>query len=167
MTTEPTTPFTTSRTFDAPRTLVWRAWTQPQHLARWMSPAGMTQLSSSLDLRPGGTFHYGLRTPEGQEMWGRWVFREIEEPSRLVFVSAFSDAAGGLGRHPMSPTWPQETLSTVIFSEAGGKTTVTLSAEPINASVSERGTFAGAFGGMTQGWAGTFEQLTAYLAEVG
>ncbi|WP_425147544.1 SRPBCC family protein [Deinococcus sp.] len=167
MTTEAPTVFTTSRTFDAPRELVWRVWTQPQHLARWMSPAGMTQLGSSLDLRPGGVFHYGLRTPDGQELWGKWVFGEIVPPELLEFIQAFSDAAGGLDRNPMAAEWPLETLSTVTFSEADGKTTVTLSSKPVNASEGERQTFAGAFDSMTQGWGGTFDKLTAYLASMG
>ncbi|WP_407570778.1 SRPBCC family protein [Deinococcus altitudinis] len=157
--------FTVTRTFLAPRELVFRAWTQPEHLARWMSPAGMTPLGSRLDLRPGGLFHYGLRTPDGQEMWGKWVFREIEAPSRLVFVSSFSDAAGGFARHPMAADWPLETLSTVTFSEQEGRTVLTLTGTPINASETERQTFASALNGMNQGWAGTFAQLDAYLAE--
>ena len=167
MTSTDTTPvFTITRTFHAPRELVFRAWTQPEHLARWMSSAGMTQFSTSLDLRPGGVFHYGLRTPDGQQLWGKWVFREIEAPSRLVFVSSFSDAAGGFTRHPMAADWPLETLSTVTFTEQAGQTVLTLSAAPLNASESERQTFAGAVAGMDQGWGGTFAQLETYLADV-
>lgn len=164
MTDGPAPLFTTSRTFDAPRKLVWRVWTEQAHLGQWMSPAGMTQLSSSLDLRPGGVFHYGLRTPDGLEMWGKWVFREVTPTDFLEFVQSFSDAAGGLDRHPMAADWPLETLSTVAFSEEDGKTTVILSAQPVNASENERQTFAGAFGSMTQGWGGTFDKLETYLA---
>ena len=164
-TTEATPVFTLTRAFLAPRELVFRAWTQPEHLAEWMSPAGMTQLGNSLDLRPGGLFHYGLKTPDGQEMWGKWVFREIEAPSRLVFVSSFSDVAGGFTRHPMAADWPLETLSTVTFTEQGGQTVLTLTGTPINASESERQTFASALGGMNQGWGGTFAQLDVHLTE--
>lgn len=156
--------FSTTRTLNAPLELVFRAWTQPEHLARWMSPAGMTQISTSLDLRPGGLFHYGLKSPDGLEMWGKWVFREIEPPSKLVFVSSFSDAAGGFTRHPLAADWPLETLSTVTFTEHGGRTLLTLSSEPINASESERQTFLNALAGMEQGWGGTFTQLERYLA---
>lgn len=156
--------FSTTRTLNAPLELVFRAWTQPEHLARWMSPAGMTQISTSLDLRPGGLFHYGLKSPDGLEMWGKWVFREIEPPSKLVFVSSFSDAAGGFTRHPLAADWPLETLSTVTFTENGGRTLLTLSSEPINASESERQTFLNALAGMEQGWGGTFTQLERYLA---
>ncbi|WP_407539312.1 SRPBCC domain-containing protein [Deinococcus radiomollis] len=165
MTTTETTPlFTLSRTFRAPRELVFRAWTQPEHLAQWMSSAGMTQFSTRLDLRPGGLFHYGLKTQDGQELWGKWIFREIEAPSRLVFVSSFSDAAGGLTRHPMAAQWPLETLSTVTFTEQEGKTLLTLTATPIGASEPERQAFAEALDGMDQGWGVTFAQLETYLA---
>lgn len=157
--------FSTTRTLNAPRELVFQAWTQPEHLTRWMSPAGMTQVSTSLDLRPGGLFHYGLSTPQGQEMWGKWVFREVTPPSRLVFVSSFSDAAGGFTRHPLAENWPLETLSTVTFTEHGGRTLLTLSSKPINASESERQAFLNALAGMEQGWGGTFAQLERHLTE--
>ena len=64
------------------------------------------RLSSKMDLRPGGTYHYGMRTPDGKEMWGRFVYREIIPPERIVFVNSFSDPEGGITRHPMAPTWP-------------------------------------------------------------
>src|SRR5205823_4677268 len=83
-------------------------WVEPDRLARWWGPKGFTMLSSTLDLRPGGIFHYGMRSPDGREMWGRWVFREVVAPERLVFVASFSDEAGGVTRHPFAPDWPLE-----------------------------------------------------------
>ena len=163
MTTPSAPVLTISRTFAAPLELVWRVWTEQAHLGHWMSPAGMQQVSSALDLRPGGTFHYGLKTPDGQEMWGRWVFREIDPPHRLEFVQSFSDAAGGMGRNPMTPIWPQETLSTMTLTQQGGHTTLLLRSTPINASEIELQTFADAISSMEQGWGGTLTQLEAYL----
>lgn len=156
--------FTITRTFAAPRDLVWRAWTEKERLAVWMSPAGMEQIGSSLDLRPGGVFHYGLKSPDGLELWGRWVFREINPPSRLVFVQSFADAAGGLGQHPLAPVWPQETLSVIEFTEQNSTTTLHMTATPIQASAEELQVFRAAMDGMNQGWGGTFIQLDAYLA---
>lgn len=156
--------FTVTRSFDAPRDLVYRVWTEQEHLGRWMSPAGLTPLESALDLRPGGLFHYGMKTPDGAEMWGKWVFREVVPPERLVFVQSFSDREGGLTRHPMAAEWPMEVLSTVTFEDEGGRTLLTLTGTPLNASEAERQTFEGALGGMNQGWAGTFAQLDAHLA---
>jgi uncharacterized protein YndB with AHSA1/START domain len=158
--------FVISRVFDAPRDLVWKAWTEEDRLKEWFGPKGVTIPVCKMDLRPGGTCHYAMRMPNGQEMWGKWTFREIIAPERLVLISSFSDAAGGITRHPMSPTWPLETLSTTTFTETGGKTTLSIVWSPHNATEEERATFNGAHSGMTQGWSGTVEQLTAYLAKI-
>src|SRR5262249_52172295 len=98
--------FVITRRFNAPRRLVWDAFTKVEHLRNWWGPKGFSVVKASLDLKPGGVFHYGLRAPNGAEMWGKWVFREIVAPERLVIVASFSDAAGGLTRHPMAPDWP-------------------------------------------------------------
>ena len=158
-----TKPFVISREFDAPRQRVWQAWTEVERLKQWFSPKGFTVIAAKMDFRPGGSYHYGMRTPTGQEMWGKWVFREIKAPERLVLVNSFSDAAGGMTRHPMSPTWPREMLSTSTFSEKNGKTTITLEWLPINASPEEIATFEAGRDGMKMGWTGTMEQLIDYL----
>ena len=115
-------------------------------------------------LKPGGLFHYGMQAPDGSEMWGKWVFREIVKPERLVFVSSFSDKDAGLARHPMAPTWPIEMLGTATFIDKGGKTLLINRAVALNASSEERATFEGNFDSMKQGWGGTWDQLAAYLA---
>jgi uncharacterized protein YndB with AHSA1/START domain len=98
-------------------------------------------------------------------MRGKFVYREIVAPERLVFVNSFSDERGGVTRHPFSPAWPLEMLSTITFSERDGKTTVTVQWIPLNPTEEERATFDGAHDGMKQGWSGTFDQLAAYLAK--
>src|SRR5438105_2667213 len=133
--------FVISRTFDAPRDRLFKAWTEREHLMRWFGPKGFTMPVARLDLRPGGVFLYCLRSPEGQEMWGKFVYREVVPPQRLVCVNSFSDQAGGLTRHPFSPTWPLEMLSTVTFAEQEGRTTVTVRWAPINATEAEQKTF--------------------------
>ncbi|HJT15786.1 MAG TPA: SRPBCC family protein [Thermoanaerobaculia bacterium] len=157
--------FEISRTFDAPRSLVWKAWTEPDRLAQWFGPKGAKVVHSNNDLRPGGVYHYGMEM-EGNRIWGKWVYREISEPHRLVFISSFSDENGGIGRHPMSADWPRETLSTILFDEKNGKTTVTVKWVPINATDIERKTFREAKPSMTGGWGGTLASLESYLAEV-
>lgn len=156
--------FVISRTFDAPRDLVFKAWTEADRLARWFGPPGATATPARLDLRPGGDFHYSMGTPDGKRMWGRWVFREVVPPERLVFAFSFSDESGGVTRHPFAPDWPTEVLSTVTFAEHGGKTTLTMRAVPIDASVSERNAFEAGRESMQKGWAGTLDQLATYLA---
>jgi uncharacterized protein YndB with AHSA1/START domain len=158
--------FVISRVFDAPRDIVWRAHTQREHLKHWWGPKGFTVTHCKIDLRPGGLFHYCLAMPNGDEMWGKWVFREIAPPEKLVFISSFSDAAGGTSRHIMKEVWPLEILSTLSFAEEGGKTRVTVDWVPHNASAEEREAFDEFHHSMRGGWTGTFEQLEAYLAKV-
>ena len=74
-------------------------------------------------------------------MWGKFVYREIVAPERIVFVNSFSDEEGNPVRHPMSPTWPLEVLNTMTLSEHDGRTTLTIRGAPINASDEERKTF--------------------------
>src|SRR5947208_13919440 len=95
-------------------------------------------LSNKVDLRPGGMFHYGMRTPDGHEMWGKIVYRQIDPPKKLVFVVSFSDAQGGITRHPMSPTWPLEALNTTTLVAEDGKTRITMHGYPMNPTTAER-----------------------------
>jgi uncharacterized protein YndB with AHSA1/START domain len=157
-------PFVIARTFDAPRDLVWKAFTDPQRMPRWYSPKGFTTQAAKADVRPGGMYHYCLRSPDGAEMWGKVVYREIAPPDRLVWVTSFSDAQGAITRHPMAPTWPLEMLTTVTLAEQGDKTTVTVEWIPINPTDEERTTFDTSHQSMKQGWTGTFDQLAEYLA---
>jgi uncharacterized protein YndB with AHSA1/START domain len=159
-------PFLIQRVFDAPRELVYKAWTEPDRMQEWFGPKGLKTLSAKMDLRPGGVYHYGMQSPDGKKMWGKWVFREIVESQKLVFVSSFSDEKQGIARHPMSPDWPLETLSTILFEDAGkGKTKLTIQWTAIHASEKERKTFDSSHESMNGGWNGTLEQLTAYLAK--
>jgi uncharacterized protein YndB with AHSA1/START domain len=159
--------FNITRTFAAPRELVFRAWTQPEHLAQWFGPVGFRMLRTEMDLRPGGAFLYGMQAPDGREMWGRWVFREIDPPEYLEFVQSFSDARGGVTRHPLAPEWPLEVLSMMRLTEApGGRTTLSLTGTPHNASARESEVFFAATRSMEGGWTGTFDAFEAYLARL-
>ena len=160
------TAFVICRVFDAPCRVVWRAWTEAERLKQWFGPKGFTMPYCKLDSRPGGMLHYQLRSADGKEMWGKFIFREIEAPHRLVFVNCFSDEKGGMARHPLSPAWPLEMLSSVTFAEHEGKTAVTVRWEPLNSTAEERKTFDSSHDGMRQGWSGTFEQLKDYLAKL-
>jgi uncharacterized protein YndB with AHSA1/START domain len=154
-----------TRVFDAPRELVWQAFTESDRLAQWWGPAGFVMLVSRLDLRTGGVFHYSMRSPDGRVLWGRFVYREISAPERMVFINSFADEEGNVIRNPFSPTWPLEVLNTLTLSETGGRTTVILRGGPINSTQEERETFWNAQDSLRQGFAGTFDQLAAYLAE--
>ena len=158
-------PHVITRVFDAPRELVFKAWTERERLMQWFGPKGFTLQVAKMDLRPGGIFHYSMLAPNGQEMWGKFVYREIVAPERIVLINSFSDKDGNITRHPMSPTWPLEMLSTTTLTESNGKTLLTLEWEPWNATEEELQTFDKARPGMDQGWSGTFEQLDNYLAK--
>lgn len=160
-------PFVLTRLFAAPRELVWKALTEPERLKQWFGPKGFTLPTLSMDLRPGGLFHYGMKSPDGHEMWGKWLILEVTPPERLVVIVSFSDAQAGVTRHPMAPTWPLETKSTTTLAEESGQTRLTLVWEPYRATDAERDTFNGGHASMTQGWGGTMDQLAAYLAKEG
>lgn len=159
--------FVYSRTVDAPRDLVWKAWSEPQHLAQWWGPKGCKLKVASLDFRPGGIFHYGMEWSAGSTMWGRFVYREMTPPERLVFVNSFADENAEIIRAPFSEHWPREILNVVTFEDLGGnKTRVTLRGGPIDPTEEERAVFESMFDSMNQGFGGTFDQLTAYLAKM-
>ena len=127
--------FVISRVFDAPRDLVWKAHSELEGLKQWWG------------------------------MWGRFVYREIVKPERIVSVTSFSDEKGGVTRHFLSPEWPLEMLNTATFTEANGKTTFTIHSVAINATAHERKIFEDGFASMEGGFTGTFDQLAAYLAK--
>ena len=159
--------FIISRTFNAPRELVFACFTDANHLKHWSGPAGSSVVKSETDLRPGGTNHYGLQTPDGSIMWGIQTYREISPPEKLIYVQSFSDENRGITRHPMAPTWPLEMLTTIVFEDADGQTKMTLKWETLpSANDDERGTFAAAHDGMTMGWGGSLDKLETYLKTV-
>lgn len=157
-------PFVFSRTFDATREQIWKAWTERDRLMLWFSPKGFRMSAAKLDFRPGGSFLYCLDTPDGAAMWGKFTYVKIVPQKRIVLVNSFSDEVGGVTRHPFSDTWPLRMHSTFTITEENGKTTATIKWVPIDPTPEERDTFEGAHDGMRQGWTGTFDQLEEYLS---
>ena len=158
--------FVISRGFDAPRDLVWKAFTDPEHMKQWWGPKGFTVIVSTMDLRPGGTYHYGMKAPNGMAVWGLFRYREVTPLKRLVFINCFSDENGGVTRHPGNAQWPLEMLSTFIFDDLpDGKTMFTVRWTAHNATAEEQKVFDSSHDSMMQGWSGTMEQLEAYLAK--
>lgn len=155
--------FVITRIFDAPRELVWKAWTKPEHLEQWWGPKGFKIQVSKFDLKPGGIFHYCMQATDAPAMWGKFVYREIDAPGRLVFVNSFSDEEGNIIRPPFDQNWPKEILNTLALTEKDGKTKLTLRSWPINATDEERKIFEDNFDSMNQGFGGTFDQLEELL----
>jgi len=159
--------FVLSRDFDAPRELVWKCWTENDHLKEWFGPKGIPIVHCTNDLRIGGVFHYGMQTPPeagGIVMWGKWTYLDITPPRRLVFIVSFSDERGGVTRHPFSESWPMELRSVILFDEISpGKTRVTVRWSHHNATEAERATFNQGHSSMVVGWTGTMDKFQEFL----
>ena len=138
-----------TRTFEAPRSLVFKVWIQPEHLARWWGPKGFTLLSCETDVRPGGAWVRCMRAPDGSKHIKRGVYREIVEPERIVFTYVNEDADGRLG---------PETVVSVTFEEQGDKTKLTLHQTGFDTIASRDG--------HEGGWSSCLERLAEYLANV-
>jgi uncharacterized protein YndB with AHSA1/START domain len=155
--------FVITRTLDAPRELVFSAWSDPNHLRHWWGPKGCTVGFCNMDLRPGGQLLYSLRMPDGQEVWGKFVYREILPPDRLVFVNSFSDPQGNTTRAPFSPNWPLDVLMTLTLGEQFNLTTLSLIGKPLSPTADELALFESMLDSLHQGFSATFDQLASYL----
>ena len=151
-TSEVTTPtdreIVVTRIVDAPRRLVFEAWTNPEYLPQWMlGPPGWTMPVCEIDLRPGGEWHFVWRRSDGTEMGMRGVYREINPPERLVSTESW----GG--------NWP-ETLNTLMLSEDDDKTTITIRI----LYPSKEARAAALQTGMKEGMSRSFDRLAELLA---
>jgi uncharacterized protein YndB with AHSA1/START domain len=157
--------FVIARAFDAPISRLFDLWTSPEHLARWVPPAGFTMRYLDCDLRPGGSAFYCMEGPNGMKMYGRASYLEIVKPARIVYTQQFCDENGKVSRHPFSPSWPETMLTTVTFAAEGPeRTRVRIAWEPHGACTPlELATFIQARGGMTQGWTGSLDKLEAIV----
>lgn len=158
--------FKITRTFNAPRDLVWECWTKAEHIQNWLSPAGSSTELLHSDITPGGYNHAKITLPDGTFIYGKYTFKEINPKDSLIYVNAFSDEDANLIHHPMSPTWPLELLTTVDFVEQGDQTELTLRWEPIDAKAEETKTFIENLESCVQGWTGTFDKLDQYLESI-
>ena len=146
--------FVMERSFDAPRELVFQAFSACERVARWWGPKGWTLPVCQMDFRPGGVWLYCMRGPAGEEGCGKAVYREIVEPERIVYTDAFVDAAGNvLEGMP-------EMLITVEFAEHDGKTKLTNRAQFASAADLKATLDMGMVEGLTETWG----RLEAYLA---
>ncbi len=153
-----------TRTFNAPRELVFKAFTGSEHLRNWWGPKGWTFDFSKFELRQDGVFHYIQTSPDGNVMWVKFVYREINAPEKLVYTSFFSDEKGNIVRAPFNDKWPLEILNTFTFIEHEGKTTLTMIGTPVSPTEEEIKTFQESQEMVQKGFSGTFDQLADYLA---
>jgi uncharacterized protein YndB with AHSA1/START domain len=147
------------RVFDAPLELVWKAWTEPEHMMRWWGPKGYTAPACEIDFRVGGKYLNCMRSPEGQDYWSTGVYREIVPLERIVATDSFADEHGNVvpaTHYGMTAEMPLEMLVTVTFEDLGGKTKLTLRHAGLPA---EMRTDAG------QGWSESLDKLAQSLRE--
>ncbi|HUJ76302.1 MAG TPA: SRPBCC domain-containing protein [bacterium] len=140
-----------TRVFDAPRSLVFQAWTDPRRLARWWGPQGFTNPVCEVDARVGGAWRIVMRGPDGTDYPCGGVYREVVVPERLVFTNIATDAEG----NPVL-----DGLTTVLFGEQGRQTRLTLQSSAV--AVVD---YAAAYlAGMEEGWTQSLVRLSALLA---
>lgn len=147
-----------TREFDAPRELVFRAWTEPELMKEWWGPRGFTLPHCTIDLRVGGKLHYCMRSRDGADFWCGGVYQEIVLPERIVVTDYFSNPEGEVvpaAAYGMS--WPEDVTITVTFTESNGKTTVTMrqaASVPLPKDSAD---------GASQGWSEMFDRLAGYV----
>lgn len=136
-----------TRIFDAPRELVFAAFTEREHLKRWQgAPVAMTVTIEKSDIRPGGSYRICMHAPNGDQHWLEGEYLEVVAPERLVYTHCWLDAAKRRGR---------ETLVTITFAERDGGTELTLRQTGLVSTASRDG--------HEHGWASTFDRLAGYL----
>ncbi len=161
-------PFAITRVFPVPVEKIWSVWTNREHLMNWFGPTGMSIPHATLDLRPGGIFHYCMRGPDGNDMWAKWTFRDISAPHRLEFVLSFTDEHGNTIRPPFEESWPHEMHTVVTFDHHAGigrGTVVKIESSALNPSAEQQKVFTANHDSMRQGWGGTLDQLGEFLAK--
>lgn len=147
-----------TRMFDAPRELVWRAWTQPEHVAKWWGPRGFSTRVEELDLRTGGAWRYVMIGPDGNEYPSQGVFREVSPPNRIVSTDEFGEDF----TPPADMELPSGIVMTVLFDEVDGGTRVTLHIAHATAEDRRRHEEMG----VVPGWNSSLDCLAEYLASI-
>lgn len=158
--------FFITRSFDADMQRVYEMWTDPEHLAQWMPPAGATMRFVRAEPRVGGTSFYAMTQSSGEVMYGLLRYLVLEPPARIVYTQQFCDAQEHVRRPPFFADWPETMLTTVELAEEGtGRTRVRVRWEPAGeATPADIAEFTRQRGSMTQGWTGSFDKLEALLA---
>lgn len=151
-----------TRTFDAPREAVWKAWTETSLVKKWWGPKFFTAPVIKIDLRVGGKYLNCMRGPDGKEYWSTGVYREIAPPERLVMTDSFANEKGKVvsaAHYGMGRDFPRELLVTMTLEEAGGRTKMTLKHEGMPAGMMQE--MAGT------GWSESFDKLAGFVVPDG
>lgn len=148
------------RIFDAPREMVWKAWTEPELIMGWWGPKNFTAPFCTIDFRVGGSYLFCMRSPEGKDYWSTGVFREIVPFERIVATDSFADEKGNVvpaSHYGLTSNYPLELLLTLTFEDQDGKTRLALGHVGHPASDIEDA---------RQGWNESLDKLSALLQEI-
>jgi uncharacterized protein YndB with AHSA1/START domain len=148
--------FVMERSFNAPRELVFQAFSECKHLIHWWGPKGWTLPVCEMDFRPGGVWFYCMRGPAGEDACGKATYREIVAPERIVYTDTFADTAGNVQAEM------PEMIITLTFTEHNGQTKLTSRTE-FGSVADKEATLAM---GMVEGFTQTLDRLEAYLAQL-
>ena len=153
---------TITRVFDAPRELVWKAWTDPKYVMQWWGPKGFTSPVCKIDFRVGGKFLCCMRTPDGQDFWNAGEYHEIVPHEKIVSSMYFSDAEGNKvnpEHYGIEHEAIEGAYDTTLFEDLGdGKTKLTFIG---NETMEEA-----AKSGQVEGWNQILEKIAAVVAEL-
>ena len=152
------------REFDAPRQMVWRAWTNPELLARWYGP-NVETIIHEFNLVPEG-FWLGEMKWGDNSHYSKVIFKEVETEAKMVWHHCSSDAEWNVVASAMMPDWPRILLTTVTFEDVGAKTNVRLTQVPIDATEAEIACFAANMAGMSKGWGSGYAIMDEIFAEL-
>lgn len=141
----------TTRLIDAPRELVFEAWTDPKHVAHWFGPDGFTNVTHSMDVRPGGVWRFTMRGPDGKDWPNVVTYEQVVPPERLVYLHG-------------NDTEPDMFHNTVTFGDVGGKTALTMRAVFKTAAAREQ---VARENGAIEGAQQTVSRLERYLHSIG
>ena len=144
------------RSFDAPKGLVFSMFTDPDHLVRWWGPFDWETTVYKMDVKPGGIWHYCMRSPDGQEAWGKSVYQEVDPPNKLVYTDAFADEQGN------EVDGLPKMLITMFFSSEGSVCTIVSSTKFDSKEELQKVMDMQAVEGMSQ----TYDRLEEYLAKL-
>lgn len=163
---------TIERIFNAPREMVWKAWTDPEMVKKWWGPKDFTAPSIKIDLKVGGKYIFAMHGPEGSEwdrdMYSAGIYKEIVPNEKLVVTDYFSDEEGNIiepSAEGQDPNFPKESTVTVLFEEIEkGKTKLSIiypqpeSKEQLEAMLKS---------GMKEGWNSSLDKLAETLTKGG
>ncbi len=156
--------FKVDRVFDAPRELVWKAWTDPEILHRWYGP-NIETVIHKFELKPGGVWLNEMKMDAGSD-FSKVTFQEVTPPEKLVWHHSPSDSDWNIISSPMMKDWPRVLLTTVTFEELEGKTSVSLSQIPMDATEAEINCFAAVMDNMKHGWGSGYSIIDEILVEL-